>query len=155
MPATLIITLDDPNDDPEFEVSLERLVSDVSERGVNIYSKVNTPELHKLLHRSHYGYHPLDELRTIFVDLAPTIKPVLATSLGTWLQAPRGRKMRLKYRGQEVEAQTTEQIETMLERVMELRRKPKERAEGSKPKKASRTQTRRAKRAPARPRTGR
>ena len=59
------------------------------------------------------------------VTLAPTIGPMLGTILGAWLQARYGRKVRVKFDDVEIEAQTPEQVETLLARLEALRQSRK------------------------------
>ena len=67
------------------------------------------------------GAGPPAEVGEFIITLAPILGPVFGTVLGTWLQARYGRKVRVKFDDIEIEAQTPEQLETLLARLEGLR----------------------------------
>jgi hypothetical protein len=108
----LELTLYDPSMDPaQLAVSLEEVVADLSRLGVEASKELLPRSLHAM---------PSFDIGAIVMTLAPTIGPVLGTVLGAWLQSRRGRKVSVKFGGLEVEAQTTQQVETLLERIKEF-----------------------------------
>jgi hypothetical protein len=58
------------------------------------------------------------EAREFVVKLAPILGPVFGTVLGGWLQTQAGRKIRVRFNDIEIEAQTPEQAETLLARLL-------------------------------------
>jgi hypothetical protein len=64
---------------------------------------------------------PLAESGEFVVTLAPILPPAFGTELGAWLQGRHGRKVRVKFNDIEIEAQTPEQVETLLARLEGLR----------------------------------
>ena len=65
------------------------------------------------------------EVGEFIITLAPGLGPGLGTELGAWLQARHGRKVRVKLDEIEIEAQTPEQVETLLARLEGLRQSRK------------------------------
>jgi len=61
---------------------------------------------------------PVDEFIVTFTSVHD---PVFGAVLGTWLEARHGRKVRVKFDGAEIEAQTPGEVETLLERLEALR----------------------------------
>jgi hypothetical protein len=57
------------------------------------------------------------ELGEFIITLGPGLGPTFGAELGAWLQARHGRKIRVKCEGVEIEAQTPEQVETLLARL--------------------------------------
>ena len=68
---------------------------------------------------------PLAEVGEFITTLAPILDPVFGAELGAWLQAQYGRKVRVKFDDVEIEAQTPEQVETLLARLEALRQSRK------------------------------
>lgn len=64
---------------------------------------------------------PTDEVGAFIVTLAPELGPVFGNVLGAWLRARYGRKIRVKFDDIEIEAQTPEQVESLLSRLEALR----------------------------------
>ena len=71
------------------------------------------------------GPGPPAEAGEFIITLAPIPGPTFGTALGAWLQARYGRKVRVKFDGIEIEAQTPEQVETLLARLEGLRQSRK------------------------------
>ena len=68
---------------------------------------------------------PPAEAGEFIITLAPILDPVFGTELGAWLQAQYGRKVRVKFDDIEIEAQSPEQVETLLARLEGLRQSRK------------------------------
>jgi len=68
---------------------------------------------------------PPAEVSEFIITLAPMLGPAFGTELGAWLQAQYGRKVRVKFDDIEIEAQTPEQLETLLARLEGLRQSRK------------------------------
>ena len=66
---------------------------------------------------------PPAEVGEFIITLPPILGPVFGTELGAWLQAQHGRKVRVKFDDIEIEAQTPEQVETLLARLELLRQR--------------------------------
>lgn len=57
------------------------------------------------------------------VKFTATLGPMLGTAIGAWLHARYGRKVRLKIGEIEAEAQTVEEVETLLARAQEIQQR--------------------------------
>jgi hypothetical protein len=57
------------------------------------------------------------------VKFAATLGPMLGTAVGAWLHAKYGRKVRLKIGDIEAEAQTMQEVETLLNKAQEIQRR--------------------------------
>jgi hypothetical protein len=57
------------------------------------------------------------------LKLIPMIGPIVGTATGAWLHARYGRKVRLKVGDIEAEAQTREEVETLLEKAQEIQQR--------------------------------
>src|SRR5271168_1074130 len=68
---------------------------------------------------------PPAEVGEFTITLARKLDPRFGTELGAWLQAQYGRKVRVKFDDIEIEAQTPEQVETLLARLEVLRQSRK------------------------------
>ena len=71
---------------------------------------------------------PPAEVGEFILPLASILGPAFGPELGAWLQAQYGRKVRVKFDDIELEAQTPEQVETLLARLEGLRQSRKARA---------------------------
>ena len=65
------------------------------------------------------------EVGEFIITPVPILGPMFGTVLGAWLQAQYGRKVRVKFDDIEIEAQTPEQVETLLARLEVLRQSRK------------------------------
>jgi hypothetical protein len=65
---------------------------------------------------------PPAEVGEYIITPVPILGPAFGTVLGAWLQARYGRKLRVKFDDIEIEAQTPEQVETLIARLEELLR---------------------------------
>jgi len=68
---------------------------------------------------------PLAETGEFIITLAPRLDRVFGLELGAWLQGRHGRKVRVKFDDAEIEAQSPEQVETLLARLEGLRQSRK------------------------------
>ena len=68
---------------------------------------------------------PLAEVGEFIITPVPMLGPMFGTVLGAWLQARYGRKVRVKFDDVEIEAQSPEQVETLLARLEGLRQSRK------------------------------
>ena len=68
---------------------------------------------------------PSAEVGEFIVPLAAILGPAFGTELRAWLQAHPGRKIRVKFDGIEMEAQTPEQVEALSARLEGLRQSRK------------------------------
>jgi hypothetical protein len=68
---------------------------------------------------------PPAEVGEFIIPLASILDPMFGKELGAWLQAQYGRKVRVKFDEIEIEAQTPEQLETLLARLEALRQSRK------------------------------
>jgi len=64
---------------------------------------------------------PSAEVGELVITLPPLLAPTFDTVLGAWLQGRYGRKLRVKFHDVEIEAQTPEQVETLVVRLEALR----------------------------------
>jgi hypothetical protein len=71
---------------------------------------------------------PPAEVGEFIIAPVPILGPMFGTVLGAWLQARFGRKVRVEFDDIEIEAQTPEQVETLLARLEALRQSREERA---------------------------
>jgi hypothetical protein len=71
---------------------------------------------------------PPAEVGEFIIPLAAILDPMVGAELGAWLQAQRGRKVRVKFDDIEIEAQTPEQVEALLARLEGLRQSREARA---------------------------
>jgi hypothetical protein len=68
---------------------------------------------------------PPAEVGEFIITLAPILDPMFGKELGAWLQAQSGRRVRVIFDDIELEAQTPEQVETLLARLDGLRQSRK------------------------------
>jgi hypothetical protein len=119
----LLVSLISAPDDPplytdEYQNQLEKLQKSLTDEGLEFEPSV------RILMSKEGGMYFLGDF---WINIIPTLGPLLGAIVGAWLHGRYGRKVRLKILETEIEAeaQTVEEVEKLLERAVEIQQRIK------------------------------
>ncbi len=117
---TMVAAVDDPPlQTVEYQRDLDQFAKALRVQGVDFSWSLAVREA--------VGAEAIPFLGTFGIKVASVMGPIVATGVGAWLHARYGREVRVKIGGIEVEAQTVEEIDELLNRAKDFaeRNQPK------------------------------